>query len=169
VAVDRWAPRRDFLFFLLQRGEVMPGKRISKETQYAIRAIFDLARRDPDTVVSSGEVARNQYVPQRFLESILVRLRDDGLVESRRGAAGGYRLAVNPGNLTVGRVIRLFEGDLAPVDCQACGGQEHCNLENDCAFASMWLRTRQIVAYLYDTTTFADLMEGKLPDPFGQA
>ncbi|MFP4052749.1 MAG: RrF2 family transcriptional regulator [Phycisphaerae bacterium] len=147
----------------------MPGKRISKETQYAIRAIFDLAGRGKDAIVSSSEVARNQHVPQRFLESILVRLRDDGLVESRRGAAGGYRLAVKPKNVTVGRVIRLFEGDLAPIDCRACGGQEHCDLEADCAFAPMWLRTRQIVAYLYDTTTFADLLEGDLPDPFGQA
>ena len=146
----------------------MPGRRLSKETQYAIRALFDLAGRGGDSVVSSGEVARQQHIPQRFLESILVRLRDQGLVESRRGATGGYRLAIEADQITLGQVIRLFEGDLAPVDCRACGGGEHCTLEEDCAFAPMWRRTRQIVAYLYDTTTLEDLRAGRLPDPFGQ-
>ncbi len=132
--------------------------RLNKESLYAVRAVAELAEhcgRDP---VSCATIAEKQAIPQRFLELILVRLREEGYLTSHRGANGGYVLTVAPEELSIGRILRLFEGRLAPVHCTACGGTEYCKLQDNCRFARLWRRSKQAVSYLYDTTTFADLL-----------
>jgi Rrf2 family protein len=132
--------------------------RLNKESLYAVRAVCELAIHFGREPVSCATIAEKQAIPQRFLELILVRLREEGILTARRGANGGYVLNTPPEEVSVGHILRLFEGRLAAVHCIACGGTEYCKLQDNCRFARLWRRSKQAVSYLYDTTTFADLL-----------
>jgi Rrf2 family protein len=131
---------------------------VSQKCQYALRAIFELAKRQGTGPVKIADIASVQAIPTRFLEVILSQLKQAGFVESRRGTEGGYLLSVAPAKLTVGEVIRFIEGPLGPVDCGASTGQP-CSLKGDCVFLPMWRRVEEAVREVYDSTTFADLID----------
>lgn len=131
---------------------------VSQKCQYALRAIFELAKRNGRGPVKIADIAATQAIPTRFLEVILSQLKQAGFVESRRGTEGGYLLAVAPSRLSVGEVIRFIEGPLGPVDCGASAGQI-CQLKGDCVFLPMWQRVEAAVREVYDNTTFADLVD----------
>jgi len=135
---------------------------ISQKCQYALRALFELARRWEKGPVRIAEVAEAQAIPPRFLEVILGQMKRGGFVESRRGAAGGYMLARSPGSLVVGEVIRFVEGPLGPVPCVAQSGVSDCPLDGSCVFKGMWRRAQAAVAEVYDSTTFRELLEEDL-------
>lgn len=132
---------------------------ISQKCQYALRALFELAKRQGEGPVSVKTIAKNQAIPVRFLELILRELRQGGLVESRRGVEGGYLLVPRPANLTVGEIIRMVDGPLDPVKCLGAGGTEECPLLGKCAFLGLWDRARQALAEVYDSTNFEGLLE----------
>lgn len=132
---------------------------ISQKCQYALRALFELSKREGEGPLAAAEIAQAQAIPPRFLELILGQLRQGGYVESRRGVQGGYMLAVSPEDLTVGEVIRFVDGPLAPVRCVAGRGGQECPLRGSCAFMGLWERARAAVADVYDGTTFQDLAE----------
>jgi len=90
---------------------------ISQKSQYAVRALLELAKRQGSRPVKAAEIATAQWIPMRFLENILGQLRQAGLVESVRGKEGGYRLARPAEQVSVGEIIRLVQGPLSPVDC----------------------------------------------------
>lgn len=123
---------------------------ISVKGEYALQAIFDLASRRPGEPVKIADIARRQKIPQKFLELILAGLKQDGFVESRRGAEGGYLLARPADSLTVGEVLRATE---AP---QPRRGRSRRAAESP--FADMWQRVDQSVSGILDKTTFADLV-----------
>ena len=130
---------------------------ISQKTQYALRAIFELARWQDKKPIKIGAVAEKQSIPVRFLEVILSQLKQGGFVESRRGADGGYLLIRQPQELTVGEVIRFVQGPIGPVDC--ISDPKSCGLYGDCAFSDLWSRVNDAIASVYDTTTFQDLID----------
>ncbi len=134
--------------------------KVSLKCQYALRAVFELARHYGAGPRSVADVADSQAIPPRFLELILRELRQAGIVESRRGARGGYLLAVSPELLTAGDVVRQIDGPFAPVECIQEGG-DGCPLGPPCAFVEMWERTRDAVSGVLDTTTFRDLVEAE--------
>jgi len=138
---------------------------LSQKCQYALRAVFELARRSGKAPLSVPEIARSQAIPRTFLVIILVELRRQEIVKSRRGRNGGYWLAVAPDKLTIGRVIRLVDGPLDPVKCIGRRGEEHCSLRGRCAFVDLWDRANQAVADVYDATTFQDLVDGRAAKP----
>lgn len=131
---------------------------ISQKCQYALRATFELAKRQGTGVTTISEIAAAQAIPGRFLEAILGQLKQAGFVESRRGVAGGYRLAVSANELTVGQIIKLIEGPMAPVKCIA-GTSPDCPLHGHCAFIGLWSRAQEAVEQVYDGTTIQDLMD----------
>ena len=131
---------------------------VSQKCQYGLRAIFELAKRQGLGPTTIGQIAETQAIPPRFLELILGQLRQGGFVESRRGIHGGYLLAVCPGTLSVGEIIRFIDGPLAPVRCIAGDKKKDCPLYGSCAFLSTWKRAEDAVAKVYDETTFEDLM-----------
>lgn len=137
---------------------------LSQKCQYALRALYELACCRGEGPISATDIAERQHIPRRYLESIFKQLREAGLVESRRGVAGGYLLRLNPAELSVGQVIRLIEGPLSPVDCQSCGGSRTCPLGPDCAFAAMWQRGRDALTKVYDSTSFDDLLHRRVPE-----
>ncbi len=123
--------------------------RISLKSQYALRAIFDLALHGAVRPVKIAGIAKRQRVPQKFLELILAGLRQGGFVESRRGAEGGYLLAISPETITVGDVIGYIEGgqDAKP------RGRRH-----DDPLAAMWKRVDEAFSAVVDKITFAELI-----------
>lgn len=131
---------------------------LSQKCQYAVRAVLELARRHRQGAVPAREVAASQGIPQRFLEVILNELRPTGLVASRRGPRGGYRLARDPREITVGQVIRLIDGPLDPVrtDAVAAGGEVPWGTR---ALHELWERARGAVDAVYDSVTFGDLID----------
>ena len=132
---------------------------VSQKCQYALRAIFELAKHEGNGPVKICDIAQAQATPQRFLEVILGQLKQVGFVESRRGAEGGYLLVGRPEDLFVGQVIRFVEGPVTPVDCSSAGGKAKCKLNGSCAFLPVWKKVQKAVSGVYDTTTFADLIE----------
>ncbi|MCL5269854.1 MAG: Rrf2 family transcriptional regulator [bacterium] len=131
---------------------------ITQKSQYAMRAVFELARREGCGPVKIGEIAEAQAIPPRFLENILNQLRQGGLVESRRGKEGGYLLSRLASEISAGEVIRLTQGPICVAEC--CGGtvEERCPFHGDCVFLPLWERASRALESVYDGTTIADLV-----------
>ena len=136
---------------------------VSQKCQYALRALFELAKRDTVRPTAMAQVAEAQMIPPKFLELILSELRQGGFVESRRGRGGGYVLRGRADELTVGMIIRFVDGPVAPVKCVAGNAPSDttCALYADCAFVDMWSRARDAVASVYDNTTFQGLIDNE--------
>ncbi len=132
---------------------------LSRKCQYALRALFELAKTQEEGPVTSRQIAEAQSIPANFLELILKELRQAGWLESSRGPNGGYVLAVSPDALSVGEVIRFVDGPLAPVKCMAGSGGQHCPTVGRCPFAKLWDRAESYLSELYDTTTLQDIVD----------
>ncbi|RJP19465.1 MAG: Rrf2 family transcriptional regulator [Candidatus Abyssobacteria bacterium SURF_5] len=132
---------------------------ISQKCQYALRAVFELAKQQGEGPVKISDIARTQAIPTRFLEVILNQLKQGGFVDSRRGSAGGYILTRSASALTVGEIIRFIEGPLSPVQCITGSSSDQCPLHGECAFLPMWEKAKEALAEVYDTTSFQDLVE----------
>ncbi len=133
---------------------------VSQKCQYALRAIFELAKRIGQGPVKVAEIAAPQAIPARFLEVILGQLKQAGFVDSQRGNAGGYFLLRAPEELSVGEVVRFVEGPVGPVDCVAGKRKKKkCPLYGGCVFLPMWERVREAVSEVYDNTTFRNLVD----------
>lgn len=131
---------------------------LSQKCQYALRAVFELATRQGQGPITVGDVAEKQAIPPRFLELILVQLKQAGYIESRRGVQGGYALSVAPKDLSVGDVIRSIEGPLMPVR-KSDDPSTRPSLQGDLAFAQLWDRAEKAIAVVYDKTSFQDLID----------
>lgn len=132
---------------------------VSQKCQYAVRAIFELARRSGKGPVRIADIAEAQAIPVRFLEVILNQLKQGGFVVSQRGSRGGYLIARPPAEISVGDVIRFIEGPLGPVVCALGSSQSDCRLYGGCVFLPMWEKVRTAVAGVYDQTLFQTLVE----------
>jgi Rrf2 family protein len=135
---------------------------VSQKCQYALRALFELGRRNGDGPVKIADIADAQAIPVRFLEVILNQLKQGGFVRSQRGNSGGYILDRPPENLTVGEVIRFVQGPVVPVECVLGKPKSRkCPFYGDCVFLPMWERVEKALAGVYDTTTIQDLVNQK--------
>lgn len=132
---------------------------ISQKCQYAVRAVFELARRQGGSPTTIGDIAQAQAIPAKFLELILVQLKRGKIVASYRGIQGGYALTVPPARLAVGEVIRLIDGAVEPVPCVRPASTSQCPLHGECVFIGLWRRAGEALEAVFDATTFADLLE----------
>ena len=136
--------------------------RVSAKTDYAIRAVLELAAASPDSTPVKGErIATAQAIPLRFLENILMQLRHAGLVDSRRGADGGYRLARAPEDVTLAEVIRAIDGPLAGVSGvrpESLGFEGVAEPMKD-----VWIAVRASLRSVLEQITLADVISGELP------
>ena len=130
-----------------------------KKTQYALRAIYELAKQRGKGPTKISAIAEAQAIPLRFLEVILSQLKGSGLVESKRGFYGGYALARSPENITVGDILRFMQGASSPIDCLACVSKSHCPFDGKCAFLAMWNKVNEAIFEIYDQTTIQDLLD----------
>lgn len=133
--------------------------KVSQKCQYALRAVFELARNYGMGPMKVSDIAEAQAIPPRFLEVILNQLKKGGFVDSRRGAEGGFLLVRYPSNMKVGEIIYFIEGPVDPVDCAAANNGKTCELFGGCSFTEMWNRVGRAVSEIYDSTTFQDLID----------
>jgi Rrf2 family protein len=139
--------------------------RISKKTDYALRALFTLVDHYGGGPIPIRELARRNEVPKRFLEQIMLDLKRQGWVKSEAGVRGGYVLAKNPSKITVGQVVHHFDGIIAPIECVSVSGYKRCSQEPICRFRRVFLEARNYVAGLVDQATLADVARGKPVSP----
>lgn len=132
---------------------------VTQKCQYALRALFELAKRQGDGAVRAADIAESQDIPKRFLEVILHQLRQGGFVDSQRGKEGGFYLSRPAEGITVGELIRFIDGPINPVDCQLDKPHFNCNLKGSCVFMGLWEEARQALERVYDTKTLKDLVE----------
>jgi Rrf2 family protein len=137
--------------------------KLSVRGEYAIRAMQVLARdyQEDDSVVRIQEISEKQNIPKRFLEQILNDLKSAGVVQSKRGVAGGYRLKRKPEHITLAEIIRHIEGPLAPVSCVSERYYEKCSCpdETRCALRSVMKEVRDTLVNAMESTSLADLAE----------
>ena len=131
---------------------------LSMRTDYALRALFTLVEHHGGAPIPIGEIARRNDVPKRFLEHIMLDLKERGWVRSAAGKRGGYCLSKKPDRITMGEVVRHFDGYLAPLACVSVTNYKRCSQEPVCRFRRVMLRARNIAAELMDSTTLADVM-----------
>lgn len=135
---------------------------ISTRGRYALRVMIDLAERDNGAYIPLKEIAQRQEISLKYVERIMPTLVQNGLVEGIHGKGGGYRLCRRPEAYTVGEVLRLTEGDLAPVACLECGA-EPCARAGECRTVPLWSRFYRMINEFFDGVTIADLMKDDLP------
>ena len=134
--------------------------RVSKRTDYALRALFTLVEHEGGAPIPIRELARRNDAPKRFLEQIMLALKSQGWVESSAGIRGGYFLAKSPAKITMGEVVRHFDGILAPIDCVSVTGYQRCSQESVCRFRRVFFDARNYVANLMDRATLAEVAKG---------
>lgn len=131
----------------------------SKKGQYALRALYELARRRDQGPTKISVIAEAQRIPRRFLEVILHHFKGSGLVVSKRGFFGGYSLARSPEQITVGDVLRYLQKDQDAARCIACVSSKTCPFTEACAFSSLWQKVKTAAFKIYDETTIQDLLD----------
>ena len=134
--------------------------KVSTRGEYGVRAMVALAKKYGDGPMSIAAVARESSVPYAYLEQLIVPLRRAGLVESKRGAQGGYTLTRAPEEMTVGEVYRVMEGPVAPMDCVSEDmADQTCPLIENCETRPVWLKVRDSIGSTIDSITLADLIK----------
>jgi Rrf2 family protein len=136
---------------------------VNQKYQYALRAIYELAKHIGKGPIKISNIAKAQAIPLRFLEVILNQLKHSGLVNSKRGYYGGYFLIKNPEDITVGEIFRHMGQQFEPVACISCSAKKNCPFEGHCAFFPMWDRVHRAIFNVFDTTTIQGLLESKQP------
>ena len=135
--------------------------KLSLRGEYALRALLVLGLNYGQPVVRIQTISERQNIPKRFLEQILNDLKSAGIVQSRRGVAGGYRLARRPEEITLATIVRHVEGALAPVSCVSERFYEKCSCpdESRCAIRSVMGEIREAVVRIAERVTIAELCE----------
>lgn len=133
---------------------------ISTRGRYALRVLIDLAEHNDGEYIPMKEVAARQELSLKYLEQILPILTKNKLVIGVHGKGGGYRLSRNPDEYTVGEILRLTEGNLAPVSCLECGA-EPCQRVAECRTLEMWKGFFELTNKYFDGITIAELMWNK--------
>lgn len=134
--------------------------KISKRGEYGMRALIALASLpDPAGVMQIKQIAASEKIPVKFLEQILLTLKNAGLVKSRMGSGGGYYLGKSAQQITLGQIIRILDGPLAPIPCVSQTAYEKCGCpdEETCGLRLVMLDVRNAIANILDFTTLADV------------
>jgi Rrf2 family protein len=135
--------------------------RLSKRGEYALRAMIDLASWTQDrSHMPIKEIAERENIPIKFLEQILLTMKNAGLVSSRMGVNGGYYLAKPADQITLGQIIRLLDGPLAPIRCVSQMAYEPCSCpdESTCGLRSVMFDVRNAISEILDHKTLADVV-----------
>lgn len=132
--------------------------KISTKGRYALRLMLDLALNNTGEPVRIKDIAARQEISDKYLEQIISTLNKAGFVKSIRGPQGGYRLSKEPEKYTVGMILRLTEGSLAPVPCLD-DEVNHCERQDGCVTLRLWQMLNNAISDIVDKVTLADLME----------
>ena len=137
--------------------------KISKRGEYALRALIDfgIAYELGRPLLKIGELVEKERLPVKFLEQILTQLRGAGYIETKRGKAGGYFLAKPPKEISLGQVIRLIDGPLAPISCVSVTAYERCTCPDEahCGLRMLMLDVRNAIARILDRYVLGDVVD----------
>ena len=133
--------------------------KLSTKGRYGLRALIDLARYSELEPVSISCIAERQNLSERYLEQLMSLLKKAGLVQSIRGAGGGYVLAKDAGEISVGDVLRALEGSLEPVECAGYGSGEECAASGECVTKYVWKRINESIRRTVDEIKLDTLVE----------
>jgi Rrf2 family protein len=143
--------------FILNRPDLM----LTAKGKYSLKALGHLAMLEPGATTQAADIAEANNIPKKFLDAILGELRNAGIVHSRKGPGGGYRLARPPSEIKIGHVIRTIDGPLAPIACasrtayQPC---EDCSDVKDCTIRLLMTKVRDAMSEVLDRLTVADMV-----------
>jgi Rrf2 family protein len=130
--------------------------RITYKGDYALKALLDLALHYEKGLSTINDVAKRIDAPVKFLEQVLLDLKKGGFVESKRGNVGGYQLAKDPAEITLGQVIRYIDGPIEPIGCVEKGYSNCIDLQK-CVFKNIWQKVSLATSAIVDNISFADL------------
>ena len=131
--------------------------RITYKGDYALKAVLDLALHHGKELVTIHEIAGHINAPIKFLEQVLLALKNGGFIESRRGNIGGYLLARSPDKITVGEIVRFIDGPIEPIACTK-EGYAGCTDVYKCAFRKIWQNVSRATSDIIDNVTFEELV-----------
>ena len=138
---------------------------ISTRGRYALRIMLDLAEHQGEEgYLPLKEIAERQDISEKYLESIVKSLVQAKILKGSRGKGGGYRLVLSPRECTLGSILRLTEGDLAPVSCLE-DGMVNCEKAGECPTLPTWVKLNGMIQQFLDSVSLADLMEPAQPAP----
>ena len=140
-------------------------RNLSKRTQYSLRALYALARNHGRGPVLIAQMAREEAIPKKFLEQILLSLKHAGLLGSTRGVQGGYALIKPPSKVTLGQVIRILDGPLAPIACVSKTAYQKCldcpyTKKAYCPLQDVMGGVRNAIAHILDNYSLKDFISG---------
>ncbi|MCI7321934.1 MAG: Rrf2 family transcriptional regulator [Lachnospiraceae bacterium] len=133
--------------------------KISTKGRYAVRLMLDLALNNTGEPISLKDVAKRQGISDKYLEQIISVLNRAGFVKSVRGAQGGYYLRKRPEDYTMGMILRLTEGSLAPVSCIDEEDEVKCDKQDSCVTVILWRKINDAISDVVDNTTLQDLVD----------
>lgn len=142
---------------------------LTKKAKYALKAALHLARLEARAAGTSGavliaDIAAAERIPKKFLESILLTMKNRGILLSRKGRGGGYALARPAAQISFGEIVRVMDGPLAPVSCVSVTAYrpcEECPVEEDCEIRKVMQRVRDAISDVLDATSLADAVRGR--------
>ncbi len=134
--------------------------KISTKGRYALRLMLDLALNNTGEYITIKTIAARQEISEKYLEQIISLLNRAGYVKSIRGAQGGYRLAKEPSEYTIGMILRLTEGSLYPIDCIEKDAE--CSRQGGCATREVWQELYEAICSVVDRITLQDLVDKQL-------
>lgn len=134
---------------------------LSRKTKYGLKALVYIGRQEPGRAVSTAEIAEAEHISRKFLESIMLLLRNNGILVSRKGKEGGYHLIGSAREITLAKVMRILEGPIAMVPCVSLNFYESCDDcmdEASCSVRKLMLQVRDHMLEVYQKTTLEDLL-----------
>jgi Rrf2 family protein len=132
--------------------------KVSTKGRYALRLLLDLAEHREDGFISLKEIAARQDISKQYLEQIVSLLNTSNILRTNRGKNGGYMLAIEPSNCTVGQVLRITEGSLVPVSCLE-DDINKCDRIETCKTLPMWTGLKNVIANYLDSVSLQDILE----------
>jgi Rrf2 family protein len=132
---------------------------LNKKTQYALQALMYLAEHKDDGPVLISEIAENKKIPLKFLESILLQLKKEGILDSKKGKGGGYYLKLPPNRISLARIIRLIHGPIAMLPCVSLYFYQRCKNcdERNCGLHDTMIEVRDATLKILEKKTVADI------------
>jgi Rrf2 family protein len=160
---DRWLASLGILEMMQSsRLDDIINRMLSHKSKYALEALLVLSEEYGNGPLLISEIAKREHIPKRFLELILLELKNHGVLRSKKGKGGGYTLSKPPDLLSVGLVLRMLEGPLAPLPCVSKTAYEkcaECRDERTCGIRLLMKDVRDATAAILDSTTFADVLK----------
>ncbi|MFN0054809.1 MAG: RrF2 family transcriptional regulator [Planctomycetales bacterium] len=136
--------------------------KLSRKSDYALRAMMTLIARQGEGPVSIRELAEANDIPRKFLEHIMLEMKSKGWLNSVAGRDGGFILAVSPEDISMGQVVRHFDGQLAPIACVSTTNYEPCSQETSCRFRRVLLDIRNYINRMMDDANLAAVYRGAI-------